>query len=382
MTNAVNTLTAANTLVIASAGNNGFNNGLSLPACIQNVLSVGGVWDDTQAAPVAVAACTEAPVFDRPMCLSNSATSLDVLAPGGWITSSNFGGGTLTTIGTSIAAPHAAAAAALLWSYNGALTASAVETALKTTGVLRTDPKNGVATPRLDVWRALASQIADPDGDAITGPADNCPLTSNVLQENSDRNYIDNSPPYAMSVDDKTMVNSDNLGDACDPDDDNDGLTDAAEAIGCNASGPINPLVQDTDGDRFLDGAECALLTNPADANSKPASTTPCGPTGDTDGDKIADRIEFCFYNTRTTARDTDADSTSDLATPGAKDGCEIVSLNADRIVSSGDQGMLASGISAFVPYHPNIDINKDGTLNSGDQGLMASFISPSGQCP
>ena len=75
-------------------------------------------------------------------------------------------------------------------------------------------------------------------------------------------------------------------------------------------------------------------------------------------------------------------DTDGDAATDGAKDGCEVASLNADRIVNSLDQGMLASGIVGMVPYTPNVDINKDGVLNSIDQGLMASFIVPPGQCP
>ena len=88
---------------------------------------------------------------------------------------------------------------------------------------------------------------------------------------------------------------------------------------------------------------------------SKSASTTPNANVVDTDGDAAVD---------------------------GAKDGCEVASLNADRIVNSLDQGMLSQGISGSAGYTVNVDINKDGVLNSLDQGLMASFISPPGQCP
>ena len=43
---------------------------------------------------------------------------------------------------------------------------------------------------------------------------------------------------------------------------------------------------------------------------------------------------------------------------------------------------MLAQGITGSAGYTVNVDINKDGVLSSIDQGLMASFIVPSGQCP
>ena len=63
-----------------------------------------------------------------------------------------------------------------------------------------------------------------------TGPAninaafDNCPQYFNADQLNSDGNFVDNSPPYSTAVDDKTWAMSDEIGDACDNDQDNDGL--------------------------------------------------------------------------------------------------------------------------------------------------------------
>jgi subtilisin family serine protease len=374
-TTAVNTLVASNTLVFAAAGNEGFTNGLAFPACITNVTSVSGVWDDTRTTPVNTVPCSETPRFDRVVCFGNSATTLDLLGPGGIITTSGLGGGTANSFGTSIATPHAAAAAALLWSFNGSLTATQVESALKTTGVARTDPKSGVTTPRLDVWKAVASLIGDPDGDGILGPLDNCPLHNNPSQLNSDRNFVDMTPPLAQ--DDATWPNSDNMGDACDDDDDNDGLSDALEAVGCNGSGPLDPVNRDTDGDRFLDGAECVLGSNPSDSASRPL-VSDCGPLGDTDGDKLPDRVEFCFYNTDPFSAETDGDA----STTGGHDGCEAASFNGDRVVNVADMGMLAAAITNIPQRHVNLDVNKDGVWNPADQGLVASLVAPSGQCP
>ena len=203
---------------------------------------------------------------------------------------------------------------------------------------------------------------------------------ANPGQENADGNYIDNSPPYAPAVDDKTWPNSDAEGDACDADDDNDGRSDTDEAPGSGCAGAVtNPLFRDTDGDRFLDGAECALSTDPTSAVSKPAATlVACGPAGDTDSDKISDRIEFCYYGTNPANSDTDGDKALD----GAKDGCEAASFNVDRIVNVADMGMLATAISNPAFRIVNLDVNKDGVWNPADQGIVASFISPAGQCP
>ena len=228
---------------------------------------------------------------------------------------------------------------------------------------------------------------------------DNCSGVYNSPQLNTDGNYIDNSPPYAPATDDKTWANSDAAGDACDPDDDNDGLTDVNEEseLGCGSVAITDPLLRDTDGDRFLDNAECAVGTDPTSA---PRSR--CSRTARRRATRTGTRSRTGSSSASTTATPTPSTRTA-TQLDGAKDGCdrlhqrrphrlldrpgdaarrcEIASLNGDRIVSSIDQGMLV-GHHRRRPYTANVDINKDGVLSSIDQGIMASFIVPSGQCP
>ncbi len=83
----------------------------------------------------------------------------------------------------------------------------------------------------------------------ITDNIDNCPLIANTWQWDSDQ---------------------DGLGNVCDPDDDNDGLTDSEEA----ALG-TNPLSPDTDGDGVWDGDEVKCSSNPLDSQSKCVKTLP-----------------------------------------------------------------------------------------------------------
>lgn len=78
---------------------------------------------------------------------------------------------------------------------------------------------------------------ADLDLDGKPDATDNCPSIANADQADADADLI---------------------GDACDNDDDNDGLTDAQEA-----SLGTNPRVTDSDGDGIADGQEVTAGTSP-----------------------------------------------------------------------------------------------------------------------
>jgi hypothetical protein len=98
-----------------------------------------------------------------------------------------------------------------------------------------------------------APLFADSDLDGIGNAADNCAATANADQVNSD---------------------GDHPGDACDPDDDNDGLPDSDEA-----ARKTNRLDLDTDDDGVRDDAEVRLKLNPI--------------RRDSDRDGLADGLEI-----------------------------------------------------------------------------------------
>ena len=123
--------------------------------------------------------------------------------------------------------------------------------------------------------RVGIASTADCDSDGDANTVDNCPFISNGAQENSDADFIDNPAP--LTQDDETRAKSDVYGDACDTDDDNDGLLDTVEtglpgAACASATAALNPINGDTDGDATLDSAECAIGTNPNLAASKPTA--------------------------------------------------------------------------------------------------------------
>jgi hypothetical protein len=202
---------------------------------------------------------------------------------------------------------------------------------------------------------------------------------ANASQINSDANFVDLTPPKGS--DDATWINSDTAGDACDSDDDNDGLPDASEGVACNATGGVpSALLRDTDGDRALDGAECAIGTNPADAASSPsvaqcvAASGAAGIGTDTDADGLKDYAEFCYYNSNPNSANTDGD--------GCGDAREVASINSDLVVTSADLGSVAAEFGANYPigsYKSDFDMNKDGSVTSLDLGFVASKF---GACP
>jgi subtilisin family serine protease len=130
---AVSTLRAAGVITFAASGNQSKANGLGLPACFHDVVSVGSV-----------------SAADAISTFTNSAPILDVLAPGEAIDSSYLGGGHAVLSGTSMASPHAAGCAALLIQAGDATTPDQIEARLESSPVRPTDPDNGLAFPRID----------------------------------------------------------------------------------------------------------------------------------------------------------------------------------------------------------------------------------------
>lgn len=141
--------------------------------------------------------------------------------------------------------------------------------------------------------------------------------------------------------------------DPCDPDTDDDGLSDAEEVLGFRT----DPLVADSDGDHLLDAEEIAIGTDPMSADSD-GDGMPDGwealngldplandATGDIDGDGLSNLRELAL-GTSPASVDTDGD--------GLLDGWEVAN-SLDPLSDAGDNGASA-------------DMDGDGLTNLQEQ--------------
>lgn len=204
---AVDLLRSVGIVTIAASGNNGYIDGISSPACISTVVSVGATTD-----------------ADTVASFSNSASILDLLAPGTYIYSTIPYNQYAIYSGTSMATPHVAGAWALIRSAIPDVSIDTILNALKTTGVLITDYRNGIQKPRIDVSAALQSiltpqptipqDISASDGsylDKVTitwSPSENTDdyqIYRNISNDSTGATQLANSHP-SSSYDDTSAI--------------------------------------------------------------------------------------------------------------------------------------------------------------------------------
>lgn len=155
LADAVARVRARGIVLVAASGNDGATNGIRPPACIATVLSVGAVYH-TDLATASLLGCSDTPAeVDRVTCFSNSAPTLDLLAPGYGIRAPAKTAGISNASGTSFSSPHVAGAVALLRQIDPQLTPDAIEQLLESTGRPIVDSRNGITTPRLDLFAAV-----------------------------------------------------------------------------------------------------------------------------------------------------------------------------------------------------------------------------------
>ena len=165
------------------------------------------------------------------------------------------------------------------------------------------------------IWSFDPAALKDTDSDSIVDVDDNCPTVSNPTQANTD-------------MDDK--------GDACDSDDDNDGLTDNFPDL-CPRGGEFNwTSMQDT---------------------SNPSASTDWDNDGckddvedlDDDNDQVLDVNDICPYTSYDPPRPTwISDSSNDLDGDGCRDSDEDVDDDADGFDDVEDDCPTTPGTSSL----------------------------------
>jgi subtilisin family serine protease len=170
-------MAAAGIALFAASGNDGFGNGVGVPACLSNVVSVGAVYAGN-VGPRAYgppASCTDSSTAaDQITCYSNSGTPLAILAPSDCAMTAQLGGGFVSCFnGTSAATPYAAGVAALILSLRPAVTPGQLQQALMTTGRALTDV-NGITRDRIDALAAYQALAGVATGACVRDAATAC----------------------------------------------------------------------------------------------------------------------------------------------------------------------------------------------------------------
>jgi hypothetical protein len=286
-------------------------------------------------------------------------------------------------------------------------TATATDTGTPTASPTPTDTPTPTITPTASSTPTATNtpDASDPDGDGVSNAVDNCPVMFNPDQSNFDLIAPENGTLLLTA--DTTAPNGDDLGDACDPDDDNDGLPDSAEdaLFNCgdfdgyttrhslpgrgdfrgdddqdgNAAFPFASSTiddgpsWDTDFDGARDGAECALGTNPRDRTSKP-SVAACGGSGDADSDGVRDAWENCHWGTNASVADSDGDGIGDCK--------EAVDVDGDGLVTfPGDVFAYSNAFFGGSGGDLGLDLDGDGFLSFPGDVLSAAARFFGGPC-
>jgi subtilisin family serine protease len=152
---------AAGIIPVVSAGNMGWTNGVAEPACAPGAVSVGAVYSAnwgsrTYIASAYMKGCTDSSTAaDKVTCFSDSGNILTMYAPGAVVTAAGS-----SFAGTSQAAPHVAAAIAILRAPGAAPADTVTQTVARLTSTGKSISRNGATKPRLNLLAAVNSLTA------------------------------------------------------------------------------------------------------------------------------------------------------------------------------------------------------------------------------
>jgi hypothetical protein len=144
-------LNAEGITVVAASGNAGWTDAMLWPACMPETISVSASFDYDGDYLEQTTLCAQTPIIDTMTCYGNSASFLDVVAPGS--RASVHSG--LSGLGTSASTAYVSGVIALLLQSKPGLPSNEVRHYLADTGETIKDHRNGLSFPRINALNAI-----------------------------------------------------------------------------------------------------------------------------------------------------------------------------------------------------------------------------------
>lgn len=181
-------------------------------------------------------------------------------------------------------------------------------------------------------------------------------------------------PKFSIDILNDTDNDNDLIGDAIDPDDDNDGMPDNIDArpLDTDNDGVNNAYDQDDDGDGIIDSQD-AFPLDPNEIRDSDGDGIGDNTDLDDDGDGVNDNVDAHPYDgTRTTHTDTDGDGYVDVIDYFPTDPGEWHDSDADGIGNNADPDDDNDGVpdedDAFpLNRNESVDTDGDGVGNNAD---------------
>jgi hypothetical protein len=240
--------------------------------------------------------------------------------------------------------------------------------------------------------------LLDEDEDGIPDKYDDCPYHNLVPCEDDDEdgvpNDFDNCLDVANGFNDPSNqidTNADGIGNACDPDINNDGIVDGADGDAIEAADGAEPGDEQYNPDADLNGDE---IINDADDNivaahdlqppgpSGLACANPLGPDepcyiqhsfGDTDGDGVVNKKDNCVLIRNGDFElsfqvDSNADGFGNACDPDYDNGGAVGA--GDLVIFNSAFGTELDGVN----YNPDVNHNGDNVIDEADRTIFELY--------
>lgn len=220
-------------------------------------------------------------------------------------------------------------------------------------------------------------QLSDGGEDSVTAAIDSFTLTVNLLDDDNDgvANYNDNC--LSVSNGDQANFDDDTLGDACDTDDDNDGISDAVEAANNLNPYDASDALLDADGDGLSNLDEFNTCLAAADSVCTAIGIDSVAPVIETNGDITVDATGYLTHVEISAVAIDESDGvvevTSDISSP-FRPGRHVITWTA---VDSSDN---SAQVQQTVNVRPELRFG--GSVIRGENQAVTIPVQLSGDAP